>query len=236
MSTTVPRYLASIHDVMPTTLNETHEIFHRLQDAGLAPVTLLVVPGKGWDAESLKSLRRLVGAGAELAGHGWSHQIRQIRGLKHRLHSALISRNAAEHLALSRDEAIDLMQRCYAWFDQHHLPSPGLYVPPAWAMGDVLRHQLDDLPFDQFETLAGVYDSRSQRFMRLPMLGYEADTTFRALGVRTWNSLNLTWATLTDRPIRLGIHPEDFSLKLAHDLERLLAQPGECLRYDHMMI
>ena len=234
MSEFYPRYLASIHDVMPATLNETHAIFHRLQSAGFNPVTLLVVPGAGWDSASIRSLHKLVDAGAELAGHGWSHRVRHIRGFRHRLHSALISRDAAEHLALNRSEAIDLMQRCHAWFAQHGLPLPSLYVPPAWAMGDVLRRQLDDLPFDQFETLAGVYDSRRRKFTRLPMLGYEADTAFRAFGVRAWNSLNFAWASLMRRPIRLGIHPHDFSLKLAHDLERVLIYPGECLCYDQI--
>ena len=235
MSDAHPRYLASIHDVMPTTLNQTEEIFRRLGDAGLGPVTLLVVPGTGWDAAALDHLRKLVDAGAELAGHGWSHRVRHIRGIKHRLHSALISRNAAEHLALSGQEAIELMWRCYAWFEQHDLPPPGVYVPPAWAMGDVSRQQLNALPYRQFETFAGVYDSRSQRFVRLPMVGYEADTVFRALAVRAWNSLNVAWAKVSGRPIRLGIHPEDFSLKLARDLERVLVYPAKCLCYDQIM-
>lgn len=235
MSDSHPRYLASIHDVMPSTLSLTNDIFQRLHKAGFNPVTLLVVPGAGWDSTSIHGLHKLVEDGAELAGHGWSHQVRHIRGIKHRLHSALISRNAAEHLALNRDEAIDLMQRCYDWFEQHDLPSPSLYVPPAWAMGDVPRRQLEALPYRQFETLAGVYNSRSRRFVRLPMLGYEADTAFRALGVRTWNSLNFAWARRSGRPIRLGIHPEDFSLKLAQDLERLLVHPGKCLCYDQIV-
>ena len=213
-------YLVSIHDVMPATLGQTCAIFERLNSAGLKPVTLLVVPDTGWDRRSLDTLLELVDAGAELAGHGWSHRAMHIRGIRHRLHSALISRDVAEHLALDATQAIELVQRCHAWFEQHELPRPSLYVPPAWAMGPVSRQQLHQLPFQQFETLAGVYDCNRRRFLYLPMLGYEVDTRLRAVMVKAWNASNKIWARQFVKTIRLGIHPYDFDLRLAEDLQR----------------
>lgn len=225
------KLLVSIHDVMPSTLDRVERILGRLQSAGLSPVTLLVVPGTGWQADHLDRLRAMNDAGAELAGHGWRHEVRHVRGIAHRLHSALISRRAGEHLALSTRAILRLMLENHRWFARHGLAEPGLYVPPAWAMGPVPRRLLDRLPFDQYETLAGVYDARSRRFHRLPMVGFEADTTFRAISVRAFNRLNRAWARASGIPLRLGIHPDDFELKLADDLEAMLRTGGEPVRY-----
>jgi len=226
------RLLVSIHDVMPATLARVESIFDRLTTAGLTPVTLLVVPGTGWTRADLDRLRALLERGGELAGHGWCHTAREIRGLGHRLHSALISRNAAEHLALSRFGIVRLMLANHRWFGDHGLPQPTLYVPPAWAMGPVPRRVLKRLPFRRYETLAGVFDGRADRFHRLPMVGFEADTRFRAVSVAAFNALNRSLAGATGRPLRLGIHPDDFELRLAEGLESMIAAGGESIGYD----
>ena len=225
------KLLVSIHDVMPGTLNRVERIFERLVAARLLPVMLLVVPGTGWQREDLVRLRAMLDSGAQPAGHGWRHEARHVRGLKHRLHGALISRTAAEHLALSRKRILRLMLRNHRWFGDNGLPEPGLYVPPAWAMGPIPRTLLDRLPFDQFETLAGVYDARIRKFHRLPLAGFEADTPFRAVSVRDSNLLNRGLARTSRRPLRLGIHPDDFELRLADDLEAMIAAGGECVSY-----
>lgn len=225
------KLLVSIHDVMPSTLTRVERIFDRLAGAELTPITLLVVPGTGWDPAGVDRLRSLLARGGELAGHGWTHEARSIRGLKHRLHSLLISRNAAEHLALSRFGILRLMLRNRRWFEAHDLPVPGLYVPPAWAMGPVARSVLDTLPFRFYETLAGVYDSKAGRFHRLPMAGFEADTVFRAVAVGASNAVNRQIARASGRPLRLGLHPNDFELRLADALRRWIDAGGEALSY-----
>jgi len=226
-----PRLLVSIHDVMPSTLDRVERIFARLNPAGLSPVTLLVVPGTGWRDAHLDRLRAMLGAGAELAGHGWTHEVRQVRGIKHRLHSALISRRAGEHLALPPRRILRLMLENHRWFARHGLPEPRLYVPPAWAMGPIPRRLLDRLPFEFYETLAGVYSANDRLFHRLPMAGFEADTAFRAVTVGAFNRLNRAWARAGGRPLRLGIHPDDFELKLADDLQAMLETGGMTLSY-----
>lgn len=225
------RLLVSIHDVMPATLDRSEAIFERLATADLLPVTLLVVPGSGWDEHGIDRLKSMVAAGAELAGHGWCHEIRRIRGPKHWLHSRLISRRAAEHLALSRTGVLRLMLRNRAWFGRHGLPTPQLYVPPAWAMGPVPNRMLDRLPFDFHETLAGVYDARRKHFHRLPMAGFETDTVVRAAFVAGFNRLNRVWARAGHRPLRLGIHPFDFDLRLADSLSGWIRAGGQALAY-----
>ncbi len=228
------RLLVSIHDVMPETLSRTELIFEQLEQAGLVPVTLLVVPGVGWRDAQIHRLKDMTDAGAELAGHGWCHRVEQIRGLKHWLHSRLISRRAAEHLALSRFGILRLMLRNYAWFDRHDLRQPTLYVPPAWAMGQVPYALLNRLPFEQYETLAGVYCVREQRLRRLPIAGFETDTVFRAASVAGLNQLNRIWSRLSHRAVRLGIHPHDFDLKLAGSLRRWICEGGEALSYSEL--
>ena len=222
--------LLSIHDVMPATLEQTRSIVSRLDSFGFRQVTLLVVPGSGWQEDTIGSLRALTDDGAELAGHGWVHRVDRIRGIRHRVHSTLISRNVAEHLALDVPGRVELMRRCFDWFAEHALPRPELYVPPAWAMGPMPKVELSRLPFRQHETLGGVYDTGTMRFRRLPMVGFEADTAFRAASCRLWNWLNRN-ATGRRRPLRIAIHPNDFELRLGGDLDRLLATGGKAISY-----
>lgn len=220
--------LFSIHDVMPSTVDATEQIAAHLREAGIDKITLLVVPGADWDATTLKRLRRLHDHGADLAGHGWRHRIERIRDLRHWLHSVFISRDVAEHLALDRGGVVKLMQDCHDWFIAQDLPSPSLYVPPAWAMGRARRDDLDILPYRRFETLYGIYDSDIRRFQRSPMIGFEADTPLRAFACRLWNRFNLG---SSKEPLRFSIHPGDPGLLLGDDLDELIQQDWTDLYY-----
>jgi len=95
-------------------------------------------------------------------------------------------------------------------------------------MGRARRADLDRLPYRRYETLAGIYDAESRRFERTPMIGFEADTPFRALACRVWNSVNLTWRR---RPVRFSIHPRDPELLLGDDLARLIERDWTDLYY-----
>ncbi len=220
--------LFSIHDVLPSTLDATERIAARLRDAGIGKITLLVVPGTGWDDATLARLCTLRDQGADLAGHGWQHRVERIRDLRHWLHSVFISRDVAEHLALDRGGVVELMQDCHDWFIAQGLPAPALYVPPAWAMGRARREDLDILPYRRFETLYGIYDSDVRRFQRTPMIGFEADTPFRAFACRLWNRINLG---SSKPPLRFSIHPGDPELLLGDDLRELIRQDWTDLYY-----
>jgi len=211
--------LVSIHDVMPATLDKVDAIINTLSKNGIHTVTLLVVPGKPWQASEIDRLREYAKQGFELAGHGWHHQVSEYGGLSHRLHSLFISKNVAEHLALDRAGIARLIERCYGWFKQHDLPPPSLYVPPAWAMGNISRTMLRRLPFRYYEYFSGIYDSKINCFERIPMVGYEADAWFRAPFVALWNRLNFIDAKHQQR-LRFSIHPNDFQLLLHNSLTR----------------
>lgn len=220
--------LFSVHDVMPSTLDATERIVDSLSCAGINKVTLLVVPGCDWGDATLHRLERLAAQGNHLAGHGWAHRISEIRNARHWLHSMTISRQAAEHLALERESAVALMQRCFDWFAETGLPTPSLYVPPAWAMGEPRRDDLDELPFQLYETLGGVYDSATRQFLRSPMIGFEADTWWRSVACRLWNRLNLRFGR---GPLRFSIHPADPELLLGRELAALIAEPWDARYY-----
>ena len=211
-------------------MQQTRTLFDKLRDAGLEQVTLLVVPGRRWDDDSLADLRQLADDGAILAGHGWNHRVDSIRGLRHQLHSRLISRDVAEHLALDSSGIRELVERCHAWFADNDLPVSDLYVPPAWAMGSISTQELAKTPFKLFETFSGVLDTRDGRFRRSAMVGFEADNLLRVVSCAVWNQLNLAVAGY-DAPVRVAIHPNDLSLGMSGALERLIDRGGRSLTY-----
>lgn len=224
-----PELIVSIHDVMPDRLDRVERLLERV---AARPVYLLVVPGLDWRARDIDRLRGWVDRGHRLAGHGWRHRIERFGGLRHRLHGALISRRVAEHLERDADGIVALMTRCRQWFPEHGLSSPSLYVPPAWALGRVPVWRLGSTGFTAVETLSGIvahvdtpgvgpHAGEAWRFRRLPLLGYEVDTRWRALAVRASNGLN-RWISRWHGPIRFGLHPDDLSHRLAGDIERLL--------------
>ncbi len=221
--------LVSIHDVMPSTMDHVSRILMVLEEQGISHVALLVVPGLPWKDSDLAQLRQWQDAGHQLAGHGWVHQCESVRGFYHHLHSAILSRNVAEHLCLSPAGRVDLIQRCYAWFEQQGLMPPTLYVPPAWALGRLPRNCRANLPFRYCETLGGLWDWSEPRYQPMPVVGFEADTKFRQGALRLLNFTNRCTSRWLGRPLRISIHPYDLELLLEQDirplLERVESQP-----------
>lgn len=243
--------LVSIHDVMPQTLHATGELVELCESHGIGIVTLLVVPGLPWTPGDLGQLRAWVDRGHELAGHGWVHRCESIRGIRHRLHSRLISRNVAEHLCRDAAGVEALIRQCADWFGSQGIETPQLYVPPAWALGDFPDDAMARGPFGMIETLSGVRFRQFQsaaseagarsaggeatgrplvRCVWLPLAGFEADTWLRQWTLRIVNGFGRRWATHASRcrvarPWRIAIHPEDHRLRLRDELRRTLAMP-----------
>jgi hypothetical protein len=207
---------------MPETLHLVGEQLALIERHCPGPVTLLVVPGKSWSEPELERLRAWVEAGHTLAGHGWRHRARHIRGLKHRLHSLFVSRDCAEHLALSGEEIVELMRRNRQWFAAHELPEPELYVPPAWALGPVRPSELLATGFARVETMSGYLDLRTGRTRRSALIGFEAASLWQVPVLKLSNAFNRLLALRL--PLRIALHPQDHRLPLATDLERTLAR------------
>jgi predicted deacetylase len=166
--------------------------------------------------------------GHRLAGHGWNHKAPSgARTLFHKAHGRLISRNEAEHLSLPREEVEAVVRRCHEWFSRVDLPAPELYVPPAWALGALPRSSLNSLPFRWYEVLRGFVDGATGRLRWIPLVGFEADTTFREISLRVWNGLNGYVARALRGPLRISIHPGDLDLLLRKDVKRMLEGPWQ---------
>lgn len=212
----------SIHDVMPETLDRVGEQIALIERYCPGPATLLVVPGRNWRPSDLDRLRGWISDGHALAGHGWTHRARCIRGAKHRLHSLFVSRGCAEHLALSPAEIVEMMVRNRQWFIEHDLPAPQRYVPPAWALGPVSAAELRPTGFARVETLSGFLDIASGRFHRSALVGFEAASAWQVPVLKLSNALNRLLARRL--PLRVALHPDDHRLPLAGDLHRWLAR------------
>ncbi len=226
--------IISIHDVMPSTLEDVQQLLHLADNLGIQKVTLLVVPGLEWVSADIERLRRWEDQGYRLAGHGWLHRCHRIRGINHRLHSWLISRDVAEHLDWGNRPVSALMQRCAEWFDDHGFEVPALYVPPAWAMGEVGQEELARLPFCLYETLAGVYSAKADSTRLLPLVGFEADNFSRQVALKMANQTNCWLATLANRPLRVALHPHDLRLRLHRDITRIIARFPRGMNYDDL--
>tara|TARA_A100001015_G_scaffold201502_1_gene224928 strand:+ start:2126 stop:2836 length:711 start_codon:yes stop_codon:yes gene_type:complete len=209
--------LISIHDVMPSNLSKINNIIYDLKkNYNITQLTLLVVPGLKWEKDQIAELKSLRSQGHELAGHGWIHKTSNIKTIYHKVHSKLISRDVAEHLSISKKEIINLLNNCFDWFKNENLPQPTLYVPPSWAIGKLKTKDFNKTKFQMFETLSGIYFKN--KFHKLPLLGYEADTLFRKFMVKISNKINNATASIFKIPIRLSIHPNDFELLISKDL------------------
>lgn len=227
--------LVSIHDVAPETLEATRRILQQVERYRSRPVTLLVLPGRDWDTRSLAQLRALEARGHALAAHGWNDRAnrvsrvsRRIR-LRARLHSALFSGDKAEHLALESEEILALLQRSAQWFEAAGFARPSLYVPPAWALGELpiedLRHSG---AFETIEVFSGLLEVQTGELTKLPLVGNEV---FRCGGsipaasasIHAFNTWNRKRARRLGR-LRIALHPADLERGLAPELLNDLAE------------
>ncbi len=216
--------LLSVHDITPETIPRLTEMVDIFDDLDICNVSLLLIPVSTWEPDQISYIKRLGKKGYQLAGHGWRHHCFGAKDTFHRIHAALFSRNAAEHYSCKTPKEIKkIIKQCYRWFKTEGLGCPRYYVAPAWAMGKIVTTELRGLPFRWYEFLSGVYDSRTDRFYRIPLMGFEADTVLRALFLKIFNYLNYRIALIWKRPYRIAIHPNDFNLKLKSDLLALLA-------------
>ncbi|WP_440996828.1 polysaccharide deacetylase family protein [Arhodomonas sp. SL1] len=223
--------LISIHDVMPETLDRVGHHLRVLRRHGHDAITLLVVPGRPWGEADIAQLARWQSQGLELAAHGWHHHAPRLGGPRHWIHSALLSRRAAEHLALGPNAIADLMRKSAAWFPRQNLTPATTYVPPAWALGRIRPEQLRAQPFERIEITRGLLFPATGRLIALPLVGFEADTLMRERFLRAWNNVQARLARDHKRPLRIGIHPQDHELRLAGQLHAFIAGNWRSLRY-----
>ncbi|CUJ21185.1 polysaccharide deacetylase family protein [Cognatishimia activa] len=226
--------LVSIHDVMPDTMGEVAEQLQICRHLGVEKVTLLVVPGLSWSSSQIEQIRQWQEEGYELAAHGWHHKCETISTLKHQLHSVLLSRDVAEHLCLTSGEIAKLMIRSGNWFEDNGFNRPELYVPPAWALGEITEKALAETGFRMVETLRGVRFPQSGERVSLPLVGFEADTAVRALALTVFNGFSTRASN--NRLLRVSLHPHDHKLRLQNNLRTILRNSDESFDYASLWV
>ncbi len=230
--------LISIHDLMPETMDRVERILNWLTKYKVPPVSLLVVPGKPWNAVQIDKLKSLSASGHELIAHGWRHETVP-KKIYHRIHSAFISQNVAEHLNLRSNEIKRLMQRSHDWFEENGLSAPVSYIPPAWALGPIYSEDLHQTPYALIETTSCIrllkQSTSGEIVIKLPLTGFEADTMIRANFLKTWNNLQTKKAKHSGLPLRISIHPNDLNLKLFNQLERIVKSCNSFLSYKSLI-
>jgi hypothetical protein len=214
------RVIWSIHDVSPETVAWADNMVVRLTSSGASPLMILIIPAGDWPSTALDVVGGWESAGHILALHGWDHQALRPNGVYHRLHSLMLSRDAAEHLSRDRAEMLTRIDRGRKWFESNGLREPAVYVPPAWALGAVRATDLEEGGFRWVETLTGIHDAKKGKQRLLPLVGFEADNAWRSAALRVSNAVNLAITRATGSPIRVAIHPHDDAGLLAHDLDR----------------
>jgi uncharacterized protein len=182
--------IASVHDVAPSTLGEVRWLLARLDEAGVRPRVLKVVPDEaGVPAELRDELAALVraeaAAGSEIVLHGWTHHApRHVRGaMLDRLRARLFAGGSAEFLALTPDEARSRLAAGREWLARHGLEASG-FCPPAWLWAPGLPDAAREAGFRYLVGLRGLVDLRDGRRVGLAPVGYMGSSAFTELAWR----------------------------------------------------
>ncbi len=230
--------IISIHDVMPETIERVEIIIKKLEKFRIPPFSLLIIPGKKWTVKSLGKLRKLSESGYSLVPHGWNHKCVP-RKIFHKLHSAFISKDVAEHLDLKEEAILELMVRSRNWFINQKLVPSHLYVPPAWALGQISKKNIIKAPFKQIEVTQGlihIKKNTSIKFQKLPLSGYEATNAFRVNFLYMWNKFQEDQAKKSKLPLRISIHPSDLDLPLAKQMKTQLYNVDTFINYTDLYL
>ena len=197
-------------------------IIHKLEtEFNVNKICVLIIPGLNWKKNQIRRLKKWQNRGIEIGAHGWKHLASTNKSFYHKIHSIIISRNCAEHLSMNKQDIIKLMNNSYEWFINNGFKKPKLYVPPAWALGNVSKEELHQLKFKYFECTTGMIHNKKYKF--LPLLGFEEKTFIGSKIRKIFNLFNFIMASFIG-VIRIAIHPNDFKLYLKHDIKKYLSK------------
>ena len=208
--------IVAVHDVAPSTLAHVRWLLARLDDAGIAPRVLKVIPSEpdagGGDGGELAALVAAeAAAGSEIVLHGWSHrQEGPLRGATlDRWRASALAGGTAEFLALSpggmERRLADGCARLRGWgANPSGFCAPGWLAAPGWipaARAAGLRYGL---------TLRGLRDFDRGRWLTLPPWGYMGAGARQELLVRVGAAvIARPLAGLLRAPaVRVFLHPQ----------------------------
>jgi predicted deacetylase len=207
----------TIHDASPATWHECRELLAMLDDAGAAPVSILVIPHYhhrarvAADRAFVDAMHERLARGDELVLHGYYHvdDAPAPRTLRAWLDRRVLTRREGEFAALDAHAAAWRIGRGVALFERMGWPLAG-FVPPAWLLSDGTRAALAQCAhrFDYVTVRGGMFHLPEWRFERIPNLCYSPDSRLRRLASAGLIRRELRRAK-TAPLLRLSLHPQD---------------------------
>jgi predicted deacetylase len=160
-------------------------------------------------AEFVEWVEERLARGDEVALHGYTHRDEGYppSRLHDRLRRAVYTAGEGEFAALTRDEAVERIERGRAWFAQRGWPLSG-FVAPAWLVSDGTWEALQRFRFAYTTTLTQFHALEQRIVVRTPSLVYSTRSAWRRGASLGWNSA-LAAAGRHARCVRVGLHPAD---------------------------
>ncbi len=217
-SDAAPRAVAiAIHDVSPATWPECRELVAMLDDAGAAPISLLVIPHYHYRAQVLRdrafvqALDARLARGDELVLHGYFHVDDALppRTLDAWFARRMLTRSEGEFAALDQHAAAWRIASGVEMFRILGWPLGG-FVPPAWLMSAGARAALAQCEhrFDYVTIRSGIFHLPEWRFERTANLWYSPGTALRRAISMSAIRAELRRAQTTPL-LRISLHPQD---------------------------
>lgn len=212
-----PRAVAiAIHDASPRTWGEVRELLAMVDDAGAAPISLLVVPdfhrlgAVTADAAFVRAMEARLARGDELVLHGYHHldDAPPPRTLRAWFQRRMLTRSEGEFAAIGREAARLRIDRGIAMFGTLGWPLHG-FVPPAWLLNDAARDAVSIRRcFDYVTIRSGIFRLPDWRFERTANLCYSPDTAARRAVSAAAIQHELRRARSSPL-LRISLHPQD---------------------------
>jgi hypothetical protein len=193
------KFAVSVHDVAPATWPDCARLLARLDQLGISPLTLLVVPHYHGGVSALEdpafraAINERGGRGDEIALHGC---YRRVLTAAEGEFAALTIAAAAARLATGNA----LLEAC-GWRVTG-------FVPPAWLLSEGARAALRRSRFTWTSSRDALIALPSGRQISAPSLVYSTRARWRRAASLAWNSARA--AAVRDLPlVRLALHPSD---------------------------
>ncbi len=218
----------SLHDVAPATLDECIDTVAFLDDVGLGPVALLVVPdyhGMGRadrDDRFASFIESRILLGDEIVLHGYRHTDTgsRPRGLREWLTRRAFAASEGEFSQLAfmaaRMRVLRglVVLRSAGW-------NPIGFVPPAWLMSSSALSALEDSSLQYCATRDGIIVLHSGQRIAAPSLFVSPRANWRRKVSLLWNQAQLERHS-PSRVVRASLHPADLQYPAIENLWRQL--------------
>jgi len=210
--------VVAVHDIAPSTLPEVRWLLARLDELGIVPRVLKVIP-RASEADDVRRHPELLAVlaadveqGSEVVVHGLTHRLAPgaIVGGRplDRLRARLFAGSAAEFLGLDDEAAAAAVVEARATVEGAGFDPVG-FCAPGWLARPSLSAILRRCGFRYACWFGSVEDLRTGERLRAPAWGYmgTGGPTETLVGLEGW-LVRTVWRRLLPGPVRIFLHPQ----------------------------